>query len=83
MNIWVTPPPPPTEMNIDIPKSNMFGNCLQDVFESNILVLYKAKEVQNGIFSVKMIKFSTKYGIGKYWQYMYVLRWLQCRAFNC
>ena len=38
-----------------------------DVFESKILVLYKAKEVQNAIFSVKMIKFSTKYGIGKYW----------------
>ena len=38
-----------------------------DVFESKILVLYKAKEVQTAIFSVKMIKFSTKYEIRKYW----------------
>ena len=33
------------------------------VFESKILVLYEAKEKQNAIFSVKMIKFSTKYGM--------------------
>ena len=46
-----------------------------DVFESKILLLHKAKVVQNAIFSVKIIKFSTKYGIGKYW-------WLQCRAFS-